>query len=89
VYDTCRSRGLVVAIAGRDSVRQFLDDAPTDKCFACLPPRVQVACVAGVCVGANASSDAGVVPGLELDHCGTIDKPATQAWQQAPLGCGG
>jgi hypothetical protein len=87
VYDACRAQGLVVGMAGQDTVRQLLDDAPDDKCLACIAPRVQVACVAGVCVGAIESLDAGIVAGLEQDHCGTIGIPSTQAWQQTPLGC--
>lgn len=88
VYDSCRPQGLVVAIAGRGSVRALLDEAPNDKCFACIPPRVQVACVAGKCVGAKASSDAGVVVGPEKDHCGTLGVHPAASWQQMPLGCG-
>ena len=83
------AKGLVVSEPQRGIVRGLLDDAPNDKCFACIAPRIQVACVDGACVGAPVALDAGVVEGLDKDHCGTLGAPVARAWQRAPLGCGG
>jgi hypothetical protein len=91
VVDNCLDTGYLVAATDRDQVRALLDGASMDRCLACIPPSVQIACEASRCVAKIVSNDDPKTPPpdeLRQDHCGSLDTNAPMSPVGSEFGCG-
>jgi hypothetical protein len=103
VIDRCINQALVVGAKDKATVASLVAQPDPSGCTTCIPPTVQVQCVAGQCAGTlvnPASSldggvDVAVYQALAQDHCGSIAGVVTKTIAalptlrtQAILGCG-
>lgn len=87
VFDGCLAEAYVVGIADRDKLTELIAGLERDSCKLCIPPAIELSCVAGKCRGREI--ELGEEWSLTKDHCGSQLEPADVPAEGSMFDCAG